>query len=214
MVRMNDRAIEVRIWYIASLAVLLVALVGACAGASEPLPPTDDAPATSPAPGAVVPPGAPAAETPITGVTTTTNIIIDATPTTRPAIVGDVGERIESAGIALTVEAVTIEEDVEGLQRSPDGRAFRVIDVVIENTGDARVKFNSNYFEIGDGDGNTYIPVLAVAAHSLGYGELESGEAAKGKVAFEVPEGASGLVSSYASSEFPADFLPLRHRLD
>lgn len=213
MERMNCCEIKMRIRPIAPLAVLLVALLGACASASESLPPTDDAPATSAATAAVVPPVAPAAATPITGGTTTI-IVPDESSTPRPVITGDLGERIESAGIALTVEAVTTEQDVEGLQRSPEGRTFLVVDVVIENAGDAPVMFNSYYFEIGDGDGQTYIPVQSVAAHSLKYGELEPGEAVEGKVAFEVPESASDLVSSYVSSDFPADFVPLRHRLD
>jgi hypothetical protein len=196
---------------VAPLAIL-VALLGACAPDTVPTAPL--APATPQLPAAAAPVIARSTSPPIAGTSAPPPTVANTTPTPQTAIVGNLGQRIESAGVALTVEAVTTEKVVDSFYRARDGNTFLILDVVIENVGENPVRFNANYFEVKGANNRTYIPGIAVTAHALKYGELDPGEQTSGQVAFEIPESASGLISNYESSEFAADFLPLQHRLN
>jgi hypothetical protein len=107
-----------------------------------------------------------------------------------------VGERVESAGIAVTVQAVSRTPSLGTLFKAKSGNTYVVLDTTIENTGRDVAPYNPLYFKLKDGAGFEYNSALG-GEQSLKSGELKQGELARGQVAFEVPAGASGLSVSY-----------------
>lgn len=134
--------------------------------------------------------GTPAATSPSTAG-------VPAKPAGRP--VAAVGQRIESAGVALTVNGVSKAKNGGPLMPAKDGKTYLVVDVTVENANRDKAPYNPLYFKVKDADGFEYTATLLGASmdRSLQSGELASGEKARGTVAFEVPAGAKGFVSSY-----------------
>ena len=84
------------------------------------------------------------------------------------------------------------------------GNVFLVAEVLIENSGSAKAPYNPLYFTVKDGDGFEYNAALVAGDNSLKSGELAQGEKARGVVAFEVKQAATGLVLSYKPLVFGA----------
>jgi hypothetical protein len=108
-----------------------------------------------------------------------------------------VGHRVESPGIALTVNAVTKPLSAGALSAAKPGHTFLVVEATLENTGAANAPYNPLQFTLQDADGLQYIAALVGTDKALHAGELAPGNTASGEVIFEVPITARGFVLSY-----------------
>lgn len=108
-----------------------------------------------------------------------------------------IGERVESAGIALTVNSVNRADTLGQIMRAKPGRIFIVVDVSLESSARDKAPYNPLYFKVKDGNGYEYNGSSIGADNSLKSGELNQGEKVRGTVAFDVPTEAKGLVLSY-----------------
>jgi hypothetical protein len=108
-----------------------------------------------------------------------------------------VGERVESGGVALTVEKVDRTQSLGTLHKADGGKIYVVADVLIETTGKDKAPYNPLYFKAKDADGHEVNTSMPGFEDCLKSGQLPKGEKVRGKVAFEVKEGTKGLVLSY-----------------
>lgn len=110
-----------------------------------------------------------------------------------------IGDRVESAGIALTVVSVTKADQISTfLKPSSPEKEYLVIEVIIENTSrDQPAPYNPLYFKVKDADAYEYNTAILAPDPALQSGELAKGAKVRGKVAFEVPKTATGFVVSY-----------------
>jgi hypothetical protein len=107
-----------------------------------------------------------------------------------------VGDRVQSGGVALTVNGVTTTKDTI-LGPLEEGKVLVVCDVTIENIGTEREAYNPFYFKFRDADGFEYTPSMFAPDPSMSSGELSPGEKTRGNVAFEVKPGAKGIIMIY-----------------
>jgi len=118
-------------------------------------------------------------------------------PTAAPAQPpANVGDRVQSGGVALTVNGVTTTKDTI-LGPPEEGKVLVVCDVTIENIGTEREAYNPFYFKFRDADGFEYTPSMFAPDPSMSSGELSPGEKTRGNVAFEVKPGAKGIIMIY-----------------
>lgn len=134
-------------------------------------------------------------------------------PTAAPTI-AKVGERAESAGLALTVSKVERKKDLDVISKAKAGNVFVVADVLIENTAKDKAPYNTLYFKVKSGDGYEYNAAITALPNQLKSGDLTTGDKVRGIVAFEVPEGAKGLVVSYEPLVILGGYKPIRVALD
>jgi hypothetical protein len=132
------------------------------------------------------------------------------TPAGTPA---QIGERVESAGIALTVNGVTRTDSLSQFQKAKPGRTYVVVDVTLE-TSREKTPYNPLYFKVRDGEGYEYTATVSTGDQSLKSGELNPGEKVRGTVAFDVPADAKGLVLSYQPLVILGGYQPIRVALD
>jgi Domain of unknown function (DUF4352) len=114
--------------------------------------------------------------------------------TTAPA---SVGVRVESAGVALTVNKVSTATSIQQFLTPQAGNIYLVLDVTIENTGQDAGSYNALYFKVKDANNFEYDTALAAPDPSLKSGDSNKGDKVRGNVAFELPIGAKALVMSY-----------------
>ena len=133
-------------------------------------------------------------------------------PTTAPVAptIGKVGERIESAGIALTISKVERKTALDTIQKAKTGNTFVTFDALIENTGRDKAAYNLLYFKAKDADGYEYNSAISGLPNTLKAGEIVAGDKVRGIVVFEVPEKASGLVVSYEPIVVLGGYKPIR----
>ena len=160
-------------------------------------------PTTKPAapPVATVAPAAPAAPT------------APPKPTAAPTI-AKVGERAESAGLALTISKVERKKDLDVISKAKAGNVFVVTDVLIESTAKDKAPYNPLYFKVKSADGYEYNAAITGLSNQLKSGDLATGDKVRGIVAFEVPEGAKGLVVSYEPLVIFGGYKPIKVALD
>jgi hypothetical protein len=137
-----------------------------------------------------------------------------AKPEPKPAPVAKIGDRVESAGVAITVNGVQRADSVGQLLKAKPGRVYTVADVTIETTGREKAPYNPLYFKVKDSGGFEYNGSLLSGENSLKSGELEQGGKVRGTVAFDVPSEAKGLVLSYQPSVIFGGYQTLRIALD
>lgn len=126
--------------------------------------------------------------------------------TAAPAVtVGQVGDRVESNGIAVTVNSVTAVDNVDDIFKPDEGNIFLVADVTVESVDKDAAAYNPLYFKVKDADGFEYSYTFTAPDPTLKSGELSPGDKARGNVAFEVPADAKGLVLSYKAIDFSGD---------
>ncbi len=148
-----------------------------------------------------------------TSVPKETEVPPTATSTPKPTI-SKVGERVESAGIALTVLNVQKMKSA-GFITAEEGNELVDIEVVLENMDrDDKAPYNPFYFKVKDADGYEYDTSFGSLDPSLQSGDLSKGERARGHVAFEVPEHAIGLVVSYEPIVLFGGYNPLKVNLE
>ena len=178
-------------------------------------PPTDNparareqAPATAPAPASEVAPAPPAAATRTpaqTGAPARSPAPSGApapapapAPPRAPAIArGKVGQRVESAGFAITVVAASNKPRFDIFAPRPDEK-FVDCDVLLENAAAKGFDYFSNQFKIQDDQSRVFTGgALGVGDPQLGYGTIVQGNKVRGHVAFIVPKDAKGLALTY-----------------
>jgi hypothetical protein len=119
-----------------------------------------------------------------------------------------------SKGIALTVENVERRASLSRLQEAGTGRVYVVAEVVLETVSRDKAPYNFSYFKLADGRGAEFAHAMPTFSGALGYGDLARGGKVRGKVAFEVAEGASGLVLTYEPFGPWGGYEPIRIALD
>lgn len=146
------------------------------------------------------------------GGTTATASPSPKTAATRVA--GAIGQRVESAGIAVTTNSTSQSDTLSVVQKVKLERTYVIVDVTIENTTRDKAPYNPAYFKIKDADGYEYSAQLAGPDNYLKSGDLSAGESVRGVVAFDVPLGARGLVLSYQPAVILGGYQPIRVALD
>ncbi len=145
-----------------------------------------------------------------TPVPTDTPIPTDTPVPTPTSSLGSVGERREAGGIALTVMEVSRMGSINDFTQAAAGNEFVVLDVLLETTDRDEAPYNPFYFKLKDADGFEYASSFVAPDPSLKSGNLARGDKVRGNVAFEVKEGASGLVVSYEPVVILGGYEPIR----
>jgi hypothetical protein len=130
-----------------------------------------------------------------------------APPASRgPAIArGKVGQRVESAGFAITVVAASNKPRFDIFAPRPDEK-FVDCDVLLENAGTKGFDYFSNQFKIQDDQSRVFTGgALGVGDPQLGYGTIVQGNKVRGHVAFIVPKDAKGLTLTYPIDDAPGN---------
>lgn len=153
-----------------------------------------DTTAASPSAAAEPSPSPAASEAPTPEPSPTSEPSQEPTPAPQTAKVGD---RVEAGDIALTANAVERVASLSQFQKAESGKTFVTVDVTIENVARESAPYNPLYFKVKDADGFEYNATLNTGDQSLKSGDLKQGDKARGVVAFEVPESATGLIMSY-----------------
>jgi hypothetical protein len=199
----------------------LVALLCLCVGLAGLGAKTTPTPTAIAAQVVAVPPSAPptdtpaAASAPTDAPTTEPTIAPTDAPTPEPTVApvagpAKIGDRVDSGGVALTVMGVQRAADLGQFQKAKDGNEFVVAEVLLETTGRDEAPYNPLYFKVKDGDGFEYNVALNIQDGALKSGKLPSGEKVRGTVAFEVKQGASGLVLSYEPLVILGGYEPIK----
>jgi len=119
------------------------------------------------------------------------------------------GQRVDAAGVGLTVLDVSIKERVEFGKAAP-GNQFVVLSVRINNLDRPRMPYNPLYFRVKDPAGYEYLPTAGSPETSLQAGTLYPGQSVTGQLIFEVPLSASRLVLSFLPTVLWEDYEEIR----
>jgi hypothetical protein len=113
-----------------------------------------------------------------------------------------VGERAESAGMALTVENVERTDSLGEDAKAASKNVYVIVDLTIENaSGGETLLYDPQDFTVVDLKGQKYSATLLDKERSLRPGELNSGEMASGSVIFEVPGESNRFTLYYEPAE-------------
>lgn len=137
-------------------------------------------------------------------------------PAAGAAVVrGKVGQRVASAGLAITVVGVTNEPRYKEVTAPPASQKFVGVEVLIENIGDQGHQYFSTSFKIKDPQDRTYASGgLGVGEPPLDWGTIVQGEKVRGHIAFVVPKDATGLTLAYMPpGGGPAGYRPIHIEL-
>jgi hypothetical protein len=93
------------------------------------------------------------------------------------------------SGIGLMANSVSRE--------AQEGFVCVTVDVTIENIGRDTVSYSPLHFKIKDGEGLEYTTACATNDQGLKSGELSQDSKVQGKVSFQVPQSATGLLLVY-----------------
>ena len=138
-----------------------------------------------------------------------------AAPPGGPAITrGKRGERVESAGLAVTVVSVTHEPRFKEINTPPPTQKFVGVEVVLENSGAAAHRYFSTSFNVKDDQDRVYgSRALGAGDPELGFGTVVPGEKVRGHLAFVVPKEAKGLTLTYGGGDMPRGYRPIHIEL-
>lgn len=130
----------------------------------------------------------------------------------RPAAaLGFLGQRIESGGIALTVEAVRESQPASsGLKPL---HKLIIAEVLIENLDRDQLPYGPARFTVSDADRFEYRGAAA-PENALKAGALARGEQVRGNLAFDVPSSVHGLVLAYQPLTLLGDAFTIRVPLE
>lgn len=132
-----------------------------------------------------------------------------------PAPFGDLpgtGQRVEAAGIALTVDSTSFSERA-GRTKASGGAVFLTLQVTIENISHTRAPFNLAYFKVRDAQGYEYRASALPLDELLQAGSLGEGQKVSGMVVFEVPAGGEEWMLKYRPEVLSEDYEEIRVRL-
>jgi hypothetical protein len=135
--------------------------------------------------------------------------------TEKSPAIGKVGDRIESTGEAISLIKVDRQNELGKFRKADKGKTYVVVEVLIENVGrDDPIPYNPLYFKLKDEDGFEYNPNILGPDKSLMSGELPKGDKVRGVVAFEIPNGAKGLIMQYKPLVFSSNNATIIFQLD
>jgi hypothetical protein len=106
------------------------------------------------------------------------------------------GQRVESDGIALTIQMVTSSQRV-AQTKAGKGNVLLVLNVTVENVSRTKTPVNPQYFMVKDPQGYEYPAVIIPAESLLQAGSLGEHQRVSGDVLFEIPAGTSQVVVEY-----------------
>jgi hypothetical protein len=124
---------------------------------------------------------------------------------------GAIGQRQESAGVALTIaNALRLSEIPPGFQPRA-GTVYLLVDAQVENTGRAPIPYNAAFFKVRDGDGVVFSGSTPPGGElPFKSGALAPGARVRGNVGFQVKVTATRFVLSYEPTTPPGDYQPIR----
>lgn len=132
----------------------------------------------------------------------------------RPAeALGFLGQRIESSGIALTVEAVRESQPVSTSSGPKPLHKLVIAEVLIENLDRDQLPYGPARFTVSDVDRFEYRGAAA-PENALKAGALARGEQVRGNLAFDVPSSVHGLVLAYQPLTLLGDAFTIRVPLE
>jgi hypothetical protein len=137
-----------------------------------------------------------------------------ASPSTDPASLPRVGQRVEKSGVALTVERASKSKSLSRFETADQNSIYLVVDILLETTGRDEAPYNPFYFKVKDSDGIEYNVALSGSKEALSSGTLYKGDKVRGKVGFEVREKAGGFVLTYTPLVIFGGYDPIRIALD
>lgn len=159
---------------------------------------------------------APPASAPPTGAPAGAPLAIDPpapgpAAATGPAVArGRLGERVESAGLAVTVLGVTNEPRFKEVTAPPESQKFVGVEVQIGNESGAGHGYFSTAFKIKDDKDRAYAAgALGAGDPPLEWGTIVTGEKVRGHLAFVVPRDATGLTLVYLPNNAPPNYRPI-----
>jgi hypothetical protein len=124
--------------------------------------------------------------------------------------IGKVGERVVSAGVAITVTSISKTTRVGFLSASL-GNIYLDIDVCIENVDlENNLPYNPYYFKVKDGSGRVSTAALTSLGIILKTGELPPGEQVRGHLAFEVKDDSAQPVLSFEPNVYLPNYQPIQ----
>lgn len=134
----------------------------------------------------------------------------------------DVGQRVESSGMVLSVQAVREDAALARQIGVPGGSTLLFVDVSIENVRTGESLFYSPFFAVlfeRSKPGKYQAELVDAAGNELHSGHLAPGEEVRGSIAFQVPLGARPSHFRYGegiytnSNGFP-NWQPIQVRLE
>jgi hypothetical protein len=162
---------------ISSLQATISAPTAAPAATATPLPPT------------VTPTSAATATPTRTPAPPTATRTVAPTAVPTQASGAKVGETARGQGYAVTMHEFVDPAPAGRFSSPKPGFRWVAFDVTVENTGTAQISFNPFYFTIKGTDNREYSQAFGGMEPSLNSGQHQPGEATRGWVTFEVPEG-------------------------
>ena len=131
-----------------------------------------------------------------------------------PVVIGKVGQRVDSAGLGVTVVTVSNQPQHGELFKPAAGQKFIDVELLIENNTARQFDYYSSQIEVRDDRDRTYAArQLGAADPALGWGHIVPGEKVRGHLAFVVPADAKGLTLAMAGPTAPADAPAVRIEL-
>ena len=133
----------------------------------------------------------------------------------------DMGQRVESSGMVLSVQSVREDAELARQAALPQGSTLLLVDVTIENVRAEQTLFYSPFFAIlfnAQAPGMYRAELVDTEGKELHSGHLPPGGQVRGSIAFQVPTGARPSRFRYGegiyvnSSGFP-NWAPIQIRL-
>lgn len=104
----------------------------------------------------------------------------------------DIGQRIESSGMVLSVQSVSEDVDLARQAGVPEGSTLLLVDVTIENVRTEENLFYSPFFAVlfnAQASGRYAAELVNAGGRDLRSGHLAPGEVVRGAITFQVPAG-------------------------
>ena len=124
-----------------------------------------------------------------------------------PPPLAQVGQTIEEQGYRFTVTNVETAASY-GIYDADAGKQLLAVEVLVESSATSGVDVNPFYFSVQDSDGYEYtISIFGKDPSLQSQNDLPSGEKMRGRVTFEVPTSAHGLVLKFEPLSFGGGFV-------
>lgn len=115
-----------------------------------------------------------------------------------------VGEVVEDDSLAMVVRSVEKTSEIGEFQEAESGNTYVVVGMAVKNKSASEFADFSSFWQtrLKDEANHVYDQTVAVTDNPMQSGQLAPGEVARGEVAYEVPEDASGLSMQFDFGSF------------
>lgn len=115
-----------------------------------------------------------------------------------------VGEVVEDDSLAMVVRGVQKTTEISEFQEAESGNTYVVVEMAVKNKSSSEFADFSSFWQtrLKDDANHVYDQTVAVTDNPMQSGQLAPGEVARGEVAYEVPEEASGLSMQFDFGSF------------